>query len=312
MRRQNYTFRYRKFGANASLGSHPFSVLDHDFMNWSYIPNFRVFAFDSPIHGAGLFSLELEGCSEAVDRLSRFVNEYAEKRIEIPEVRREFDVHLFLAKNVIYPLTGYCCLSTRDHNKARDKQPSLFGDIKVKGTGLGDEFHTWHGYLDMISKITIENDHHAATPVAVAQPSLTDSFLSEDGFEGGVPCEVKRDEELRKHVPQTAAQTIIYSFVHHRRRPHENTLVPGILITKDSFLVVMYDCVNDILLELTRSVKFLSETGEFSLSSIAFLWTVLHHSLFLNSIEYKAAIPQERGTLKEAKASFCDWQKIFK
>ena len=193
MRRQNYTFRYRKFGANASLGSHPFSVLDHDFMNWSYIPNFRVFAFDSPIHGAGLFSLELEGCSEAVDRLSRFVNEYAEKRIEIPEVRREFDVHLFLAKNVIYPLTGYCCLSTRDHNKARDKQPSLFGDIKVKGTGLGDEFHTWHGYLDMISKITIENDHHAATPVAVAQPSLTDSFSSEEGFEGGVPCEVKRD-----------------------------------------------------------------------------------------------------------------------
>ena len=192
MRSQSYTFRLKKFGADASLGRHPFSILNDDHMDWSFISGYRLLAFDSPVDGAGLFSVELEECSEAVNRLSRFINECAAKQIEMPEINGEFDVHRFLAKNVIYPLTGYCCLSSSNNKKAKDKKPSLYGDVKVKGTGLGDGLYTWHGYLDMISKITVENDHCGATSVAVAQPSLNGSLSSEEG------CEVKPQNGTKK------------------------------------------------------------------------------------------------------------------
>ena len=272
MQNTNYEFYARKFTSRSSLTEISFSSMTRALM--ALEPKFTqsCWAFDSS-DGAGLFSFGKENNHpKAFKRLSDFIEENAEKPIALPEsTTGEFAVHHFLAKSVIQPLCGSCCLSKHDHEKAA-KEKKRYSGLVLKQLGMGDENHTWHGSLDMMSKVNTEpfSDHASSTPVAVERDTET---LAES------------DEGFRKPtngLPQVTAQTIVYSLIHHRRYPRENPLVPGILFSETSFTVVMYDCVDDVLLQLSDSVELINPGRVFNAASVAFLWTVLHHGMFLN------------------------------
>ena len=106
--------------------------------------------------------------------------------------------------------------------------------------------------------------------------------------------------DISIHLPQVSTQVVVWSFVQHNRHPDENPLVPAILINMRSFRFVMYDCVHDVFLELTDDVPFLNKTGQFKLLSIAYLWVILHHSMFLNRLK----LPD--GTAGEGKSGFLE------
>ncbi|XP_065828502.1 uncharacterized protein [Oscarella lobularis] len=321
MRHQrNFMFRYKKFGKHTHIAGDRFSRIDNSILGSSFT-NYVVPSFGIPdtLFSRGLFSGfdDEKEYPKARRRLSEFASKYKEKGIVIPEIKGEFDVHRFLAKEVIYPLTGCCWLSKHDHGQTKTKHPEKYGNVKLCHTGLGDEM-TWHGSLDMISKVTVEDDEEDdnedgdqddgsnMTPVAVASPSPSDlpnnSFSSsEDDLESAVASEVKLpNEDLSIHMPQVSAQVVVWSFVRHHRHPDENPLVPAIIINMRSFRVVMYDCLHDVFLELTDDVPFLDKTGKFNLTSIAYLWVILHHSMFLAQLELTD------GTAGEGKSGFLD------
>ena len=209
--------RYKKFGEHTHIAGDSFSKIDNCTLGSSFISNYVIPSFGIPDSRFtfGLFSgfdNEKEH-PKARRRLSNFASKYEKKCISIPKIENKFDVHRFLANEVIYPLTGCCWLSKHDHEKAKEKYPQKYSNVKLCNTGLGDE-KTWHGSLDMISKVTIEDDQDDenegddteddddqedgsyVTPVTVASPSPNNSFTSsftssEDDLESAVASEVK-------------------------------------------------------------------------------------------------------------------------
>lgn len=118
--------------------------------------------------------------------------------------------------------------------------------------------------------------------------------------------EVKRDENfIAESISQVTAQTIVYSFVQHRKNPVSQTsLTPGIGICSEKMILYLYDCVEDILLT-SGPVDLYARLGGCSLNAraVIILWLVLNHNLFGNKtpdkyITYTAAFHHVLGPVQ--------------
>ena len=187
MQLTRYEFLARKFTSNSFVGDVPFSSMTHSLLALEPNPALSWYAFDSPKR-VGLFSFGKEkNYPKAIKRLSDFLEKNLNKKVPLlEEDSGEFALHHFLAKTVIQPLCGNCFLSKHDHEKTAKEKRRDYNGLALKHLGMGEQDHTWHGSLDMMSKVTCEPFRdHARTPVMVARDSesLTDSIESDEGFQ---------------------------------------------------------------------------------------------------------------------------------
>lgn len=104
-------------------------------------------------------------------------------------------------------------------------------------------------------------------------------------------------------MDQAIAQTIVFSFLQGNRKKNM-FLVPNVLISPEGFRVIMYDSKNDFLICSQQLCIFTKE--KLDMSSIIFLWMVLHYNIFSGIVNLKDVFDNnnrgERST--ELKAKF--------
>ncbi|XP_045211258.2 uncharacterized protein LOC123562717 [Mercenaria mercenaria] len=136
----------------------------------------------------------------------------------------------------------------------------------------------WHGRVDVllgeqvpVSVVEAAGDKGNADAVSV----MSDSWV-----------EVEKDDTFSpESISQVMAQTIVNSFVQHKRNPvSSNSLVPGIGIYSKKMVVYMYDCVEDILLT-SGPVALHADMNASGLNyrAIIILWLGLNYKLFGNA-----------------------------
>lgn len=95
------------------------------------------------------------------------------------------------------------------------------------------------------------------------------------------------------------------SSIEHNLHPTMSPAVPTILIDGDTFRVILYDCIKDVLLITTP--KELHTDGRLSSTAVAFLWLVINHRQFLQPIpavctKYPAKVKE---VLQDSLEDFC-------
>lgn len=136
-------------------------------------------------------------------------------------------------------------------------------------------------------------------PVSVtAVPESSDEIsVSSDS-----PAEVKRESDVSGEQ-QVMAQTVVFSFLKHKQNIDKpsNFLVPGIGVCGEKLLLYMYDCEEDVLLEVCP-VGIFSNGGPsiLDVNSVVVLWLLLNYRIFGNCVpdefkQYKSEFHQQLG-----------------
>lgn len=88
-------------------------------------------------------------------------------------------------------------------------------------------------------------------------------------------------------------QSVVSSFTHANRHPDQNSLVPAVGISAGGdFMVFLYDCRNDVLLEIVPMPWINIGRQRFNAYGIFVLWLILHHRLFSKNIGKCEWIPR--------------------
>ncbi|KAK3101965.1 hypothetical protein FSP39_007687 [Pinctada imbricata] len=177
-------------------------------------------------------------------------------------------------------------------------------EVAYDATGVGHHM-VWHGYVDVLF-------HGNNSPMGAAKVVIDP--LSDPGGDYG-PTSAKRlkteDEDCpgmssregssrNKNWNQALAQTIVFALAQHQRHPNVKSFIPNILISQKEFYIIMYDPVNDVLINsgAIRLWKNHSPTS-LNLYAVITLWMVIHYKLFCKSGEILENI-------HEVKAGFFD------
>ena len=142
--------------------------------------------------------------------------------------------------------------------------------------GLGSR-KTWHGSPDVQVRGTAN----------IVMQSMNEEKQEEEesGFDESDGMTTKIEVKRRvwvAHLPQAVATCITSSFTEHNLHPTMSPAVPTILIEGDTFRVILYDCIKDVLLISTPNK--LHTDGRLSSTAVAFLWLVINHRQFLQPI----------------------------
>jgi len=138
------------------------------------------------------------------------------------------------------------------------------------------EVTTWHGAPDGYSDLVVSSTCDV----------LDDDDDSSDVSTGGkASCEAKATKLGLSELNQVTGHSVVMSFVHNKRHPDQNPLVPAIGICGNSgtYVASLYDCHKDILLHL-HVVQWLDRDGKLVESAVVLLWLLLHHKLFLRPL----------------------------
>ena len=279
----------------------------------------------------GLFTTPTEEILRSYpDAFSRF---YAATRAEFREnycksvlgagKEKEHERELRVLKELIGPLCGGKCLVSK-HGKPRCTTEQYTGVFEIADLGIGND-NTWHGFLDAMAK---PGDSSSEVALSLSNMFLSDSSSTEpstepsspsldssDGEEGsagemsasspssqssagdGVGIEFKR-KVTKTCISQAAAEAIVCSFVHHSRHKHQSPLVPILLLDGKSFYIVMYDCVDDVLL-ISDEVTIVKRRRALR-SRILLLWMILHYQVILKETtqHYKDLLTDPEGALR--------------
>ena len=239
-----------------------------------------------------LFDLSTEifpaTAQDHIGRLYNFLNKYSEQteletltngldRASTETLVAESRIAEVLARKVIKPLAGDYIVGQTCHQSWKKKH--MVGDPKVNPLGLGKPEETWYGYLDMVAV-------PGEVPVAVAEGGDEEDSCRDD-------CCVEFKRACLQEVNhQLVGETICFSFV--QRTNNKKSIVPGLLVNKDSFSVVVFDCEADILLISKNRFEWRGEKW-LGRPSIVVLWSVLHHGKYLRLFpEVKKACTQCR------------------
>lgn len=149
----------------------------------------------------------------------------------------------------------------------------------------------WHGSADIL----LTENEVPFTVVETAE-NLDMSDLASVSSDSSI--EVKKGDHFTPDaIAQVTAQTIVYSFVQHKKnKKSKTTMVPGIGMCAKKLVVYLYDCVEDILVT-TGPVGLFAQIGEHNLDprTVIILWLALNYGLFGNKTP---------DTLDAYKASF--------
>jgi hypothetical protein len=186
----------------------------------------------------------------------------------------ENSVMLDLCRSILVPLSREVILERKFglFFSRQPRMPSCDDYIKVDDIGMG-VLDTWHGTPDLRvrgSEVLYSGDLY--DDEISANNSDDESVAGSDGatsnWEGKV---LARD----KNLPQAVGTCVVSSFTEKSLHPGKNPLVPCILIDKEKFRVILYDCESDFL--LITDPKPLSTKSNLSQSSMVFLWIIINH-----------------------------------
>ena len=255
-----------------------FSELRGKDIDLQIAPNQDIAGAHSIVPFAWLFDLSAEIFPATVQdhrgHLYNFLNKYSEqKELEVlsHDLKRasaetrvaESRIAEVLARKIIKPLAGDYIVGQKCHASWQNKH--MDGDPEVNPLGLGKPEETWYGYLDMVAV-------PGEVPVAVAEGGDEEDSCGDD-----CGVEFKRGY-LQEVNHQLVGETICFSFV--QRTKKKKPIVPGLLMSKDTFSVVVFDCEADILLISKNRFEWRGEKW-LDRPSILVLWSVLHHGKYL-------------------------------
>lgn len=130
-------------------------------------------------------------------------------------------------------------------------------------------------------------------------------FISGDSGKRNI-IEVKRTLSQQKigNMNQAIAQTIVFSFLQGKEMS-DLFLVPNFLISPKEFRVIMYDSKNDFLI-CSQPLCIFTQSKSLDMSSIIFLWMVLHYEIFSGTVNLKDSFVNNnrRDISKALKAKF--------
>ena len=204
----------------------------------------------------------------------------------------EHETEYVVLKDLISPLCGKCLVSKHGKPKSYLEQCLKTESLQVTNLGVGNTA-TWHGYLDALA---VPNDS-PTVPIIVSESLSEESEVEDEDEEDqkSLREEPKSQGYLQK-VNQAVAESIVFSTIQHNRHKDQPCFVPTILLDGWSAIVVLYDCVFDVLL-VSRKVEIcrlgLSDPG------LALLWIVLHHQAFLKDRK------EFKDVLKDTSGQFC-------
>lgn len=193
----------------------------------------------------------------------------------------ENSVMLDICRYILVPLCRDVKTEKKFGSFMRTQQPNPSCDeyIKAEDIGIGT-LDTWHGTPDLRvrgSEVVWGVEDNLNNEEVAADISDDESIPESDGpttnIEGKITARTK-------NLAQAIGTCVVSSFTEKTRRKKlhqsvKNSLVPCVIIDKEKFRVILYDCEDDLLL-ITDS-KLLATKGTLSQSSMAFLWIIFNH-----------------------------------
>lgn len=140
--------------------------------------------------------------------------------------------------------------------------------IQAEYIGIGS-VNIWHGSPDLRVR---------GTNIVVRRTKEEEEEEEAEDEEGsdGMSTTIVRKSSMRvKHLPQAISTCVTSSFTEHNLHPEMQSIVPTILIDGDTFRVILYDCLKDVL--LISQPKDLHTKGRLSSTAVGFLWLVINH-----------------------------------
>ena len=193
---------------------------------------------------------------------------------------------LDIADTILRKLTPLFELNRRSYSEATLIEHCVDPGVTARYMGMGTR-QTWHGTPD-------GRANFAAVSIArTSDHGNTSESESEHSSVSKTVYEAKK-EFCGANIDQLTAQAVVSSFVHNKRHPDQNPLVPAVGIsTLDGYMVsIMYDCKLDVLLT-SSLIKWLDiDDKRLVKSGVVLLWLVLHHRLFLRELECKVELSE--------------------
>ena len=145
---------------------------------------------------------------------------------------------LAIVKHVLRPLCGQFSIDAKTYS-AEALVSTNVSSVNREAIGIGTSA-TWHGSPDGRSD-------WVSVKFGTMSYTLNKDSDSEDSLGGKVSIEAKV-EFKPADIDQLVAQAVVSSHIHYNRHPSQNSLLPSVGISGDGrFVVVMYDCVLDVL-----------------------------------------------------------------
>ena len=245
-------------------------------------------SFSSEAAAGSPFLLSSDALREdpnAVKRLFSVIDDHGSLGVVADELdaagSNEGKAEVIYASGLIRPLVGYC------HPSKHGKRAHLYKetDLEVKDLGMGEK-RGWHGYGNLLASPTPHLDWS--------------TFITTTSEEYDISLRID-SKPHPKYLNQAIGETIMHSFVRHNLHSEKQRMVPGLLLSRSSFWVILYDCVADILL-VSDCIPFIRDSVVYT-PAIAVLWLVLHHGMFMNknAVTEDSRQKYESGFLREAK-----------
>ena len=112
--------------------------------------------------------------------------------------------------------------------------------------------------------------------------------------------EIKLDNVNIKSESQLVAQTVVFSFLERKTSHLSNCLVPGIMIGKEHFRIMLYDSENDVLVSNLTNTLLFTAYDDLSPVSTLLLWLALNYRFLCTGV------PSDKVAIDRVKANFFD------
>ena len=103
-----------------------------------------------------------------------------------------------------------------------------------------------------------------------------------------------------KSESQLVAQTVVFSFLERKTSYLDNCLVPGIMIGKEHFRIMLYDSENDVLVSNLPNTVLFTAYDDLSPVSTLLLWLALNYRFLCTGV------PSDKVAIDRVKANFFD------
>lgn len=186
---------------------------------------------------------------------------------DVGGVLPESEILREMVEKILMHLTVSLTLEKKRHRAWVEANHEDDDSVNVGYLGIGCRETTWYGSPDG----RLRGHAKESTVDLLSYDSESESGAESDGATSHL--EMKK---IIKKCSQTIGTAVLSSFTEHNLHMQANPLVPCILMDCDFVQVVMYDCVNDVLL-MTDKVYLRDRHGRITPSSIPFLWLFINH-----------------------------------
>ncbi len=187
---------------------------------------------------------------------------------------RESTVALKICSQVLQHICGpgEVVLEKDTYKQLLSKKP--INGVHVGTIGLGST-KTWHGTPD----VRVRGTNIVVSGMEMEEDETEDEEerkVEEDSDSDGMTVLLEVKSSMRAaHMPQAISICITSSFIENNLHEDMDPTVPTILIDGSKFRVILYNCVEDVL--LISETKDLRTGDRLSSTGVAFLWIVINH-----------------------------------